>query len=653
MTEPLWKPSSEQVKNANMTAFIDYINKEHNLNISSYNDLYIWSITDIGIFWNAVSNYTSVIISNSPAESVENSDSMENCNWFPGASLNFAENLLRYRDEQIAILGLDERGRKTEISYADLYADVARLANAFKAHGIVAGDTIAGYLPNIPQTVIAMLATSSIGAIWSSTSPDFGLQGVVDRFGQINPRIIIAADGYTYGGKSIDTLQVISDLTEKIPSIEQVIIIPFLSNNPNIGKLDNVIGWNDFVGTRNAGEIEFEQLPFDHPLYIMFSSGTTGLPKSIVHGAGGTLLQHLKELVLHTDLRRPDNIFYFTTCGWMMWNWLVTSLSVGATVVLYDGSPSFPKMDRLFDIIDTEKITVFGTSAKFISALQKKGIKPRESHNLTNLRTILSTGSPLTPELFDYSYEHIKADLCLSSISGGTDIVSCFALGNPIGAVWRGELQTRGLGMAVEVFDPVGNGVIGQKGELVCTKPFPSMPIYFWNDEDGDKYHRAYFNRFENVWCHGDFAELTEHDGMIIHGRSDAVLNPGGVRIGTAEIYRIVESDEDVIESICIGQTIGDDVRVVLFVVMSEGAELSDEIRKRLKRSIREKATPRHVPAVILAVTDIPRTINGKITEIAVRQVVHGEKILNADALANPEALEQFKDRIELELKED
>jgi len=650
-SKPMWQPSDRQITDANMTAFQGYVNENYNLQLNSFDELYAWSISEIGLFWEAVARFSKVIFSVQPDTVVEQPDKMENCLWFSGARMNFAENLLRFRDDRIAILGTDERGRRVEITYADLYVEVAKLSRSFREHGITAGDTIAGYLPNIPETVIAMLAASSIGAIWSSTSPDFGVQGVVDRFGQINPRIIIASDGYSYGGKSIDTLPVIRELTTTISSIEVVVIVPFLSNNPNINELDNVIGWEEFLAVDDDINIEFEQLPFDHPLYIMYSSGTTGLPKSIVHGAGGTLLQHLKELALHTDLHREDKIFYFTTCGWMMWNWLVSSLSVGATVVLYDGSPTYPKMDRLFDLIESEKITVFGTSAKFISALQNSGMKPIKSHDLSPLRAILSTGSPLTPELFDYSYEHIKADLCLSSISGGTDIVSCFALGNPMGSVWRGELQTRGLGMAVEVFDPDGNSVMGQKGELVCTKPFPSMPIYFWNDSNGEKYHNAYFNRFDNVWYHGDFAEVTEHDGMIIHGRSDAVLNPGGVRIGTAEIYRIVESDEDVVESICIGQTIGDDVRVVLFVVLTQGLSLDDDIRLRLKRDIREKATPRHVPAVILQVTDIPRTINGKITEIAVREIVHGEKVLNIDALANPQALEQFKDLAELKIE--
>jgi len=647
----MWQPSDRQITDANMTAFQGYVNENYNLQLNSFDELYAWSISEIGLFWEAVARFSKVIFSVQPDTVVEQPDKMENCLWFSGARMNFAENLLRFRDDRIAILGTDERGRRVEITYADLYVEVAKLSRSFREHGITAGDTIAGYLPNIPETVIAMLAASSIGAIWSSTSPDFGVQGVVDRFGQINPRIIIASDGYSYGGKSIDTLPVIRELTTTISSIEVVVIVPFLSNNPNINELDNVIGWEEFLAVDDDINIEFEQLPFDHPLYIMYSSGTTGLPKSIVHGAGGTLLQHLKELALHTDLHREDKIFYFTTCGWMMWNWLVSSLSVGATVVLCDGSPTYPKMDRLFDLIESEKITVFGTSAKFISALQNSGMKPIKSHDLSPLRAILSTGSPLTPELFDYSYEHIKADLCLSSISGGTDIVSCFALGNPMGSVWRGELQTRGLGMAVEVFDPDGNSVMGQKGELVCTKPFPSMPIYFWNDSNGEKYHNAYFNRFDNVWYHGDFAEVTEHDGMIIHGRSDAVLNPGGVRIGTAEIYRIVESDEDVVESICIGQSIGDDVRVVLFVVLTQGLSLDDDIRLRLKRDIREKATPRHVPAVILQVTDIPRTINGKITEIAVREIVHGEKVLNIDALANPQALEQFKDLAELKIE--
>jgi acetoacetyl-CoA synthetase len=517
-----------------------------------------------------------------------------------------------------------------------------------RAKGVVAGDRVGGYLPNMPEAVIAMLATASIGAIWSSCSPDFGVQGVLDRFGQIEPKVLFSADGYYYNGQTHDSLTKLKDIVHQLPSLEQVVVVSYVSSEPEVSGITRASVLADIVRPHVPGEIDFAQLPFNHPLYIMYSSGTTGVPKCIVHGAGGTLIQHLKEHLLHVDLKRDDRFFYFTTCGWMMWNWLVSGLASGATLMLYDGSPFHPDGNVLFDYAAAESIAVFGTSAKYIDAVNKAGLVPAETHDLTCMRTILSTGSPLVPESFDFVYEKVKRDVCLSSISGGTDIISCFALGNPILPVWRGELQCRGLAMRVEVYDDDGKPITGRKGELVCTTPFPSMPVGFWNDPDGAKYRAAYFERFPGVWCHGDYVELTEHDGMIIYGRSDAVLNPGGVRIGTAEIYRQVEQLPEVVESLVIGQQWQGDVRVVLFVRLRDGLILDEGLATRIKQQIRRNATPRHVPAKIIQVGDIPRTRSGKIVELAVRNVVHGEPVRNREALANPEALELFKNLPEL-----
>jgi acetoacetyl-CoA synthetase len=573
---------------------------------------------------------------------------MPGARWFEGSRLNFAENLLRYRDERTALVFRGEQGHRESLSYAELYNRVAALAAALRQSGVIEGDRVAAFMPNRMETIIGMLATTSIGAIWSSCSPDFGVNGVLDRFGQVEPKILIATDGYFYAGKTIDSRGRIREVLDKLETVERVVVAPYVEARPDVSMIPKAVLWDDFVEP-SATDIEFAQLPFDHPVYIMFSSGTTGAPKCIVHGAGGTLIQHLKELVLHTDLGRDDRIFYFTTCGWMMWNWLVSSLAVGATVILYDGQPFTPQPGSLMRMAAEEGISVFGTSAKYLAALEKAGEKPGLNYDLSALKAILSTGSPLLPESFDYVYRDIKRDLCLSSISGGTDIVSCFALGNPILPVWRGELQCRGLGMAVDVYDAEGHPVRRQKGELVCTRAFPSMPIRFWNDPDGQRYHKAYFERFPGVWCHGDFAELTEHDGVIIYGRSDAVLNPGGVRIGTAEIYRQVQKVPEVLESIAVGQEWKDDIRIVLFVRLREGVTLDDALVDRIRRTIRENATPRHVPAKVLAVTDIPRTISGKIVELAVQDTIHGRAVKNTDALANPQALDEFRDRPELE----
>ncbi len=653
MTEPIWQPSSERIAAANMSAFLAAVRERVPI-LTDYPSLYRWSVDQPAAFWGELWDFCGIVASQ-PAERVFEDRGRgtgvrpAGASWFPGARLNFAENLLRYRDRRPALVFWNEDGRRSELSYAELYAEVSRLASALRRQGVGAGDRLAGFMPNLPHTVVAMLAATSLGAVWSSCSPDFGVKGVLDRFGQISPKVLFTADGYRFGGKTFDSVGRVRGVLEAIPAIERVVVVPYLETSPDVGFADRAVTWGDFVaGPCQPGAIEFAQLPFDHPLYIMYSSGTTGLPKCMVHGAGGTLIQHLKELVLHTDLKRDDRIFYFTTCGWMMWNWLVSSLAVGATVLLYDGSPMKPSAGVLFDFAEQERMTIFGTSAKYLSLVEKQGVRPRESHDLSALRAMLSTGSPLAPESYDFVYREIKEDLCLSSISGGTDLISCFALGNPIAPVYRGELQTRGLGMKVEVFDQAGESVTGEKGELVCTRPFPSMPIEFWNDPDGEKYTRAYFDHYPGVWRHGDWAELTERGGMIIHGRSDATLNPGGVRIGTAEIYQQVEQNDEVVESLVIGQDFEGDTRIVLFVRLREGLELDDELRDRIRRQIKVGSSPHHLPKRIVQVADIPRTLSGKITELAVREVVHGRPVKNADALANPEALELFRDLPEL-----
>jgi acetoacetyl-CoA synthetase len=663
---PLWTPSPEQIQRANLTRFIEEVRAlgERTSAIRSFDDLYQWSIRDLELFWLEVWKFCGVITAGRDDSfacarplvgraRMAPPDPELGPKWFVGEQLNFAENLLRFRDERDALVFWNERGAQRTLSYRDLYDHVARVASALRSMGIRAGDRVAGFMPNLPETVIAMLATTSIGAIWSSCSPDFGVNGVLDRFGQIQPRVLFCADGYVYSGREIDCLERIREIADRIPEIERVVVVPYLDSGCDVTGIRGAVRWPDFAPpTAPVGDIEFAHLPFDHPVYIMYSSGTTGLPKCMVHGAGGTLLQHLKELVLHTDLTRADRIFYFTTCGWMMWNWLVSSLAVGAAVVLYDGAPLIRRRPILWDLAQDEKVTVFGTSAKWLALAQKEGASPISSHDLRPLKAILSTGSPLASHSYEYVYGHVKRDVRLSSISGGTDIVSCFALGNPVGPVFRGELQTRGLGMKVEVFDEEGQSIVGEQGELVCTAPFPSMPVAFWNDPDGALYRAAYFERFPNTWRHGDWAELTAHGGMIIYGRSDATLNPAGVRIGTAEIYRQVEQLPEVVESLVIGQDIttdaGPDVRIVLFVRLAEGLALTEALKERIRVQIRANASPHHVPKKIIQVADIPRTISGKITEIAVRDVVHGRPVKNADALANPQALELFRDLPEL-----
>ena len=641
--EPLWIPSPDRVENSQMTQFLDTAEKDFNLTLDSYHDLHQWSVDHPTQFWEAIWSFCDIQASETYEKVLIAEDKFPGAKWFTGSQLNFAENLLRFRDDRTALVGILENGERRSITFADLHDDVEKLVSALRNYGINPGDRIAGFMPNIIETIVAMLATTSIGAIWSSCSPDFGINGVCDRFGQISPRILFTADAYYYNGKTINCLEKVEAIQQQIDGIEKVVVIPLVNQDPDFGAVQDAVLLNEFATDKDVTPLRFEQLPFDHPVYIMYSSGTTGVPKCIVHGAGGTLIQHVKEQRLHVDLSPDDVLFYYTTCGWMMWNWLVSGLASGATVVLYDGSPFANEGGLLLDAIDNEGITIFGTSAKFVSSLDKAGVKPSLSHNLSSLKTILSTGSPLSQESFDYIYRDFKHDVCLSSICGGTDIISCFILGNPMLPVYRGEIQCLGLGMAVDFWDEAGQSLREEKGELVCTVPFPSAPIGFWNDAGDVKFRSAYFDSFPNVWAQGDYGEITEHGGVIIHGRSDAVLNPGGVRIGTAEIYRQVEKVNAVVDSIVVGQDWEDDTRVILFVVMREGLTLNDDIINELKLTIRKNATPRHVPAKVIQVADIPRTISGKIVELAVRNVIHSEPVKNSDALANPEALEYFK----------
>jgi acetoacetyl-CoA synthetase len=646
--KPLWQPSPDRIKATNLSAFIGAVEKRWGGQFDDYASLHSWSIAEPEKFWLSLWDFTGVIAETRGTEVLRDPDKMPGAVWFPDARLNFAENLLRSRDETPALVFRGETGIERTLSHAALYGLVSRLSQALTAAGVSPGDRIAGYLPNIPEATAAMLACASLGAIWSSCSPDFGVQGVIDRFGQIEPKILFATDRYFYNGKSIDCLPNVTAVADRLPTVEQIVLLPYDADNAYLAGVGPGQRLEDFIAPYLAGSIEFQQFPFNTPLYILFSSGTTGVPKCIVHGAGGTLLQHLKEHVLQSDVKPGDRVFYFSTLGWMMWNWLVSGLATGATVLLYDGSPFHPDGDTLFKFADDTAMTHFGTSAKFIDAVKKAGLRPRENHKLGPLRAMLSTGSALVAESFDFVYANIKDDLCLSSISGGTDIVACFVAGNPNGPVWRGEIQAPCLALDVAVFDPNGKPVSGEKGELVCRRPFPSMPVGFWADDDGAKYRAAYFERFPGIWCHGDWAEITSHGGFIIHGRSDATLNPGGVRIGTAEIYRQVEQIDVVEEALAVGQDWEGDVRVVLFVRLRASADLDEGVIAEIKNRIRAGASPRHVPAVVLQVADIPRTKSGKITELAVRDIIHGRSIKNVEALANPEALDHFRNRVEL-----
>ena len=648
MNKPLWTPSPERVAASNLSAFTKFIAERYGVSAENYAELHAWSCHDREQFWQAIWQFCGVVGSTQGDTILIDRDRMPGARWFPEARLNFAENLLRQRDHAIAIVFWGEEQVKSQVTWGELYAEVSRLAQALSAQGVKPGDRVAAYLPNLPGAVIGMLATASIGAVWSSCSPDFGAQGVLDRFGQIEPKVLLAVDGYFHQGKPVDVLPRVAQIAAQLPSVKKVVVVPYTRGAPALDGIAHAVSVHDFMAQYQPRDIPFERLPFDHPLYILYSSGTTGVPKCIVHGAGGTLLQHLKEHQLHTDVKPGERLFYYTTCGWMMWNWLVSGLASRATLMLYDGSPFVRRTRVLWDYAESENITIFGTAAKYIDAIAKLNLEPAVTHRLPHLKALLSTGSPLAPESFDYVYRNIKSDLHLASISGGTDIVSCFALGNPAAPVWRGEIQAPGLGLKVEVFDDAARPLRGEKGELVCSAPFPSMPLGFWNDADGSKYHAAYFDKFPGVWHHGDYLEYTEHGGLIIYGRSDAVLNPGGVRIGTAEIYRQVEMLDEVEESIAIGQDWNNDVRVILFVRLRENLALDDTLINKIKQQIRDNTTPRHVPDKVLQVADIPRTRSGKIVELAVRNAVHNLPVRNSEALANPEALQWFRARIEL-----
>lgn len=644
---PLWSPDKQRLDDSPWMAFAGFAGERTGLSLADPFALHEWSVNDREGFWSALWDFCDVR-GDKGERILENGDAMPGARFFPDARLNFAENLLSRTGSEPAILFRAEDKLSRQMSWDELADLVSRLQQAFRAHGVGEGDRIAAMMPNMPETVACMLAAASIGAIWSSCSPDFGIQGVLDRFGQIEPKLFISCDGYWYNGKRQEVADKLIAIAPAL-KVKATVIVPLLDNAQAVADaVEGARTLSDFIADFPATGVTFEPLPFGHPLYILFSSGTTGIPKCIVHSAGGTLLQHLKEHRLHCGVTPGERLFYFTTCGWMMWNWLVSGLAAGATLCLFDGSPFAPDGNVLFDYAADEQFAVLGTSAKFIDAVRKAGLEPRKTHDLSSLRLLTSTGSPLSPEGFSFVYEGIKPDVHLASISGGTDIVSCFVLGNPALPVWRGEIQGPGLGMAVDVWDEDGKAITGEKGELVCTKPFPAMPIGFWNDPGDVKYHAAYFSRFDNVWTHGDFAEWTPHRGIVIHGRSDATLNPGGVRIGTAEIYNQVEQLDEVLEAICIGQDWDDDVRVVLFVRLADGVALDEDLQARIRSKIRTGASPRHVPARIIAVSDIPRTKSGKIVELAVRDVVHGRPVKNQEALANPEALALFADLEEL-----
>jgi acetoacetyl-CoA synthetase len=638
----LWAPSAERAENSLLSSFISFVNRTHNSDLKGYDELYSWSLEKKELFWAAVWDFCGVI--GEPGKrTLVNGQDMEKAVWFPDGQLNFAENLLQHRGDETAIYFRAEDQASATLTRDELYAKVAALASWMKSVGVGKGDRVAGYLPNMPESVVSMLATASLGGVWTSTSPDFGKQSVIERFGQTEPKILITTDGYFYNGKRIDIRSKVREICTELPSLKETVVVSLAGFEDLPG-----LAWDEILENNKTDSIDYVRVKFNDPLYILYSSGTTGKPKCIAHKVGGVLLQHLKELQLQSDVQPEDKVFYFTTCGWMMWNWLVSALACKAAIVLFDGSPFYPDGNVLWDYAEELGATLFGTSAKYIDALKKNGLEPGKSHDLSTLKTLCSTGSVLAPESFDYVYDSIKKDLCLASISGGTDIVSCFVLGSPILPVYRGECQCRGLGMAIEVYDSKGNSVIGEQGELVCTTTFPSQPCYFWGDPTGEKYHNAYFAEFENIWYHGDYVELSAHGGVTIYGRSDATLNPGGVRIGTAEIYRYVEKINDVVEAIAIGQEWDNDVRVILFVVLRDGVTLSQDLEKEIRTSVREHCTPRHVPSKIVQVKELPRTRSGKIVELAVREVVHNRPVKNKSALANPDALDFFRELPEL-----
>ncbi len=648
MTDPLWQPAADRIASANITAFMRTVEDRWDCVIPDYAALHRFSLDEMEKFYLSLWDFCGVIAETRGERVLVEGDRMPGARFFPDARLNYAENLLRRRDDGPALLFRAEDRVRREMSWRDLYAQVSRVAAALTAAGLQPGDRVGGFVPNAPETVVAALAVMALGGVWTSCSPDFGIQGVLDRFGQVEPRFLFATEGYAYNGKAIDVLPKLAEIASRLPSVERVVVFPLLRERADLSTVPHAVHWADFVAPHPAGEIPFRRLPFDHPLYILYSSGTTGAPKCIVHGAGGSLLQNLKEHRLHCDIKPGDRVFYFTTCGWMMWNWLVGALASEATLALYDGSPTYPGPETLWDYAESAGFNQFGTSAKYIDGLNNAGFRAIGRYRLPALRVIASTGSPLVPEGFDYVYRNLKKDVHLASISGGTDIFGCFVAGIPIAPVWRGEIQGPCLGMATTVFDEDGNPVQGEKGELVCTRPFPTVPLGFWNDPEGKRFHDAYFARFPNVWCHGDFAEITPRGGFVIYGRSDATLNPGGVRIGTAEIYRQVERMDEILEAICIGQDWERDTRIVLFVRLAPGVVLDEALIARIRTRIRENCSPRHVPAKVIAVADIPRTKSGKITELAVRDVVHGRPVKNTEALDNPQALDLYRDLPEL-----
>jgi acetoacetyl-CoA synthetase len=648
---PIWTPDPQRVKATQLYRFSALASERTGRNLQDYGSLWRWSVDEREAFWSLLWEFCDVRGERGDRVLIDG-DRMPGARWFPDAKLNFAENLLNRgpgRESAAAIFWGEDRVRR-EVSQCELHDQVACMAAALRARGVTTGDCVAAFMPNMPEALVAMLAAASIGATFTSTSPDFGVQGVIDRFGQTCPKILFAADGYYYNGKSIDCMEKLRAIVERLPSVESVVLTRYIDGSADAASVPHCQFLEDFIAPHTGvTEIDFARLPFDHPLYVVYTSGTTGIPKAIIHGAGGTLLQHMKEHQLHCDVRVGDRYFYFTTLGWVVWNIVMSSLASGATALLYDGSPFAREGRILFDLAEAEGMTHFGTSAKFIDASAKAGLRPRDSHELSKVRVMLSTGSPLVSDRYDYVYDAIKPDLQLASMSGGTDICSAFVIGAPNLPVWRGEIQCAGLGMAVDVFDDNGQSLADGKGELVCTKAFPSTPLGFWNDADGRRYRSAYFERYPNVWCHGDFCELTPHGGMIIHGRSDATLNPGGVRIGTAEIYQRIEEMPEILESVAVGQNWENDVRVVLFVRLVPGVRLDEELTKRIKETIRANTTSRHVPARIVAVADIPRTKTGKVVELAVRNVVHGEPVKNVDVLSNPEALDLFRNLPELQ----